>query len=110
MRRRQGFTLVEMLVAMALTMFIMVLLSNAFATGLQVFGEMKAIGDMQDNLRTATTILRADLAADRFEGKKRLSDPTLYLAEGRPTLGFVRVISAPSTVNEGADPDGVASS
>jgi prepilin-type N-terminal cleavage/methylation domain-containing protein len=113
MRRRQGFTLVEMLVAMALTMFIMVILSNAFATGLEVFGQMKAIGDMQDNLRTATTVIREDLAADHFQGKARLSDPTLYLAEGRPTSGFVRIISSgklPFLVDEGADPDGVASS
>lgn len=109
MRRRQGFTLVEMLVAMALTMFIMVILSQAFATGLQVFGELKAIGDMQEGLRAATNALRDDLAQDHFEGKGRLSNPTFYTIDGRPTNGFLRIIATAPTA-EGADPFGIATS
>ena len=72
---RRGFTLVELMVAMALTMFIMVILSEAFATGLDVFSQLKAIGDMEESLRAASTALRNDLAADHFIGKRRLSDP-----------------------------------
>src|SRR5262249_13030922 len=75
---RRGFTLVEMLVAMALTMFIMVILSEAFATGLDSFRQLKAIGDMEESLRAAATVLRADLAADHYTGKRRLSDPDFY--------------------------------
>ena len=36
-RSRQAFTLVEVLVAMALTMFVMVILSQAFVAGLDTF-------------------------------------------------------------------------
>src|SRR5262245_54057590 len=50
MRRRQGFTLVEMMVALALTVFIMVILSEAFVTGLETFRQLKAIGDMEESL------------------------------------------------------------
>ncbi len=71
----QGFTLVEMLVAMALTVFVMVILSECFVQGLETFSGLKSIGDLQEQLRTATTVLRADLSADHFEGRRRLSDP-----------------------------------
>jgi hypothetical protein len=38
------------------------------------FRSLKAIGDINERLRSATTILRRALAADHFEGKGRLSD------------------------------------
>src|ERR1700676_542928 len=71
---RAAFTLVEMMVAMTLTIFVMVILSQCFVQGLETFSGLKAIGDMQEELRTATTLLRADLSLDHFEGKRRLSD------------------------------------
>jgi prepilin-type N-terminal cleavage/methylation domain-containing protein len=99
---RRGFTLVELMVAMALTMFIMVILSQAFATGVDVFSQLKAIGDMEENLRAASTTLRSDLAADHFEGKRRLSDPDFYI--NRPRQGFFRIaIAAPGAILEGND-------
>jgi len=58
MSRRIGFTLIEVLVAMALTMFIMVILSQCFVQGLETFRVLKAIGDMQERLRTASNVLR----------------------------------------------------
>jgi prepilin-type N-terminal cleavage/methylation domain-containing protein len=73
---RRGFTLVEMMVAMALTVFVMVILSQCFVAGLETFSGLKAIGDMQEQLRTATNMLRADLSADHFEGKRRRAIPT----------------------------------
>src|SRR5262245_46777387 len=65
--RRQGFTVVELLVAMALIVFIMTILSEAFSAGLKTFRDLKAAGDMSERLRSATTVLRSDLlAADHF--------------------------------------------
>jgi hypothetical protein len=98
------------MVAMALTMFIMVILSQAFATGVDVFGQLKAIGDMEENLRAAATSLRGDLAADHFEGKRRLSDPDFLT--NPPRQGFFRIaISAPGAIAEPAagvtDPNGL---
>jgi hypothetical protein len=74
---RAGFTLVELLVALALTIFIMAILSEAFVKGLEVFRGVKALGDMESKLRTAATLLRRDLAAPHFEGNKRLSECTI---------------------------------
>ena len=47
MRRRQGFTIVELLVAMALIVLIMSIISEAFVEGLGTFRELKGIGDLQ---------------------------------------------------------------
>lgn len=76
MRRRQGYTLVELLVAMALILLIMSILSTAYVAGLDTFTKLKGLGDMAEQLRMATTILRRDLAADHFTGAGRLSDPS----------------------------------
>ncbi len=95
MKRRQGFTLVEMLVAMALTIFLMLIVSQCFVTSMQAFRDLKGAGDLQAGLRTAANIMRRDLAADHFEGKKRLSDPSLWsfnptttVPQGPPREGF----------------------
>lgn len=111
--RRPAFTLVELMVAMALTLFIMTILSQAFVLAIDTFSALKGIGDMQVNLGTATTALRADLVLDHFDSKRRLSDPDL--TANRPREGFFVVyqgtgsFTAPNVV-EGPDADGVYSS
>lgn len=115
MRRRQAFTLVELLVAMALIIFMMVILSEAFAVGLDSFRRLKAIGDMNERLRTATVTLRRDLRADHFEGKRRLSDAAAFWnMQGVPREGFFRIHAAgtPAAVTEATaaqDPYGLGS-
>src|SRR5262249_21705561 len=79
MQRRQGFTLTELLVSMALIVFIMTILSEAFATALESFRQMKASGEMQEKLRSVANVLRRDLRANHFlpdprPNLKRLSD------------------------------------
>jgi hypothetical protein len=90
---RKGLTLVEMLVALALTIFMMAILSEAFVTGLKAFRRLKAVADMDSQLRTAAIILRRDLQADHFDGNRRLSSYLLgtQLPDGlydRPQQGF----------------------
>jgi type II secretory pathway pseudopilin PulG len=118
MRRRQAFTLVEMLVAMALIIFIMTILSEAFVQGLETFRQLKAIGDMQERLRAVTTVLRRDLQSEHFDGRRRLSDPDFW-NQGPPREGFFRIWQglAPGLppplntgrINEGTDADGLPS-
>jgi prepilin-type N-terminal cleavage/methylation domain-containing protein len=83
---RRGFTLIEILVAMALIVLLLAILAEAFAVGLESFGKLKAIGDMNDRLRQAAHIIRQDLAADHFEGSLRLSDANF--GPRRPVNGF----------------------
>ena len=77
---RAGFTLVELLVAMALIIFIMALISAAFVAATGTFRDLKATAQLAENLRTTTTILRRYLSAYHFEGQKRLSDPNFWTA------------------------------
>jgi type II secretory pathway pseudopilin PulG len=110
MKRRQGFTIVELLVAMALIIFIMAILSNAFIQATNTFRNLKAVGDMAERLRAATQSLQRDLADDHFEGKKRLSDPNFWL-NGPPSQGYFRIWqgSASTIVTEGLDTSGIGS-
>ncbi|HEV3021861.1 MAG TPA: prepilin-type N-terminal cleavage/methylation domain-containing protein, partial [Pirellulales bacterium] len=99
--RRSGFTLVEMMVAMALTVFVMVILSQCFVAGLETFSDLKAIGDMQEELRTTTNLLRADLSHDHFTGKRRLSDPVGHFTSEKINEGFF-------VIGQGYPPSGMS--
>ena len=90
MRRRQAFTITELLVAMALIVFIMYILAEAFAAGSGAFRNLKAIGDMNERLRTTSNLLRKYLSADHFNGRARMSDPNFW-QNGPPQEGFFRI-------------------
>src|SRR6185369_11939837 len=104
---RTGFTLIEMMVAMTLTIFVMIILSQVFVQSLETFSGVKAIGDMQANLRTTANIMRDDLRQDHFDGKRRLSDPSFSAFRIRE--GFFYLQQGTPSVSEGADQDGLGS-
>src|SRR5262245_7047445 len=109
--RRAGFTIVELLVAMALIVLIMSILSQAFVEGLNTFRSLKGIGDMQDNLRTAVVPLRNDLILRHFEGDQTLSTgfgttvvypaaPGTTTTTGPGGIGMTQqILLVPTTVN-----------
>jgi type II secretory pathway pseudopilin PulG len=103
---RHGFTLVELLVSFALILFIMLVLSEAFGAAATTFRNLKALGDMCQKLRAASNMLRRDLAADHFEGRKRLSDPNFW-QNGPPREGYFRIYQDTNPVQEGHDLDNV---
>jgi prepilin-type N-terminal cleavage/methylation domain-containing protein len=94
---RSGFTLVEILVALALTLFVLSVLSQAFVAGADAFHALKAVGDMNDGLRVAATALRSDLSLNHFEGNRRLSDSMFWTAPefGPPKQGYLFVYQGP---------------
>lgn len=108
MKRRQGFTIVELLVAMALIIFIMSILSSAFVAATNTFRNLKALGDMAEKLRAATQSLQRDLSADHFDGKKRMSNPSFW-QNGPPSQGYFRIWQGSAGINEGAGTDGIGS-
>lgn len=77
---RAGLTLVEMLIALALSIFIMAIMSEAFVKGLEAFGQFKALADLDQRLRTVANIIRRDLKAPHFDTSRKLSECT---ASGR---------------------------
>jgi prepilin-type N-terminal cleavage/methylation domain-containing protein len=102
MRRRSGFTLVELMVAMALIMFIMAILSEAFTEGMKSFRHLKATADMAERLRAVSNILHKELGADHFDAKRRMSGADEW-NNGPATEGFVRVYHGSPRTLEGAD-------
>ncbi|MFM7112782.1 MAG: PilW family protein, partial [Planctomycetota bacterium] len=75
---RKGFTLVELLVAMALILFIMSIVSVAFVDSTESFRIFRARAELSEKLRFITQTLRADLRANHFENNRRLSDPDFW--------------------------------
>jgi len=77
----KGFTLVELLVSLALVIFIMSLLSTVFVLATKTFRDMKAAGDLQEQLRSAAQVIKSLIQAPHFlEGNRRvnLSDPNFW--------------------------------
>src|SRR5262249_7526127 len=91
------------LVAMALIIFIMYILAEAFSAGSAAFRNLKAIGDMNEKLRNTGTLLRKHLERDHFEDKKRLSDPDFW-KDGPPRAGFLRIYQGSTLSNKSTDP------
>lgn len=133
-RARPGFTLVELMVAAAVCVLIMAVLATAFQMGIDTMRSLKSTGDLMDQLRGASTSLRADLQARHFLTSagtpEKLSDfrwdqvqivdngatatPRFTIAGFRaPENGFFRVGSAAvdgtANVYEDKDADGLAS-
>jgi prepilin-type N-terminal cleavage/methylation domain-containing protein len=106
--RRQAFTLVELLVSVALIVLIMSILSQAFVEGLGVFRQLKGIGDLQENLRSAVVPLREDLISHLFDASRKLSDPVPDApAPWQPKEGFFRIVQLAPAQIEGTDGDGL---
>lgn len=80
--RRAAFTLVEVMVAAALSVVIMTIIATAFQVGLDTTSQLKSIGGLADQLRTAHGIIRSDLRAphlfdDNTDADLPISDPTV---------------------------------
>lgn len=101
MRRRLAFTITELLVAMALIMFIMAVLSEAFVAGLESFRQLKSVGDMDQKLRTAAIILRRDLDANWLQVGNSTNVKASSLTSVNPSSGFF-------TIGENAGGDSLA--
>jgi hypothetical protein len=86
--RRRGLTIVEMLVACALAVFLMAVLSEAFVVGLKAFRLTKAMADMDQQLRQVSTLLRKELGANHFEGDARLRE----VVPGQVNQGYFQII------------------
>src|SRR5579859_1542774 len=62
-RHRRAFTIVELMVALALIIFIMTIIAAAFGSAGKTYRDLKAAGDLAEQLRSALNLLRRDLAS-----------------------------------------------
>lgn len=117
-RTRRGFTLVEVLVAAALAIWGMWLITWLYQQGLESFRQAHAQSELTNQLRMSKTIMKRDLGASHFLSDDtkpnyglRLSDqhPEL-MASGAyvpPTAGFFRAGSPDALQSfEGQDTNG----
>ena len=84
---RNAFTLVELMVAMALILLMLSIMSQAFVIATGVMQGLKEVADMQEKIRPAITLLQRDLGANHFEGSKKLSDLEFW-DKGPPKEGY----------------------
>lgn len=123
-RRRAAFTLVELMVSAAVCVLIMAILSQAFVISSTTMRELKATGDLTDQIRAAGIVIREDLRQNHFlpdDNRENLglkvSDQRLDRHSGTgafasgytpPGGGFFRARSWPSFI-EGYDNDTIGS-
>lgn len=109
--RRHGFTLVELLVAAALTMLIMSILALSFQTAMDSLSHLRAAGEMQDRLRTAGEKIRIDLQAPHFEDEAVKHGMVSHVRFDRnpnatPAAGFFRI----DQIGPATEENGIATS
>src|ERR1044071_2184821 len=108
---RSGFTLVELMVAMAVTVIIMTVLSIAFQLSMDAMRQVRSAAEMSDQLRAASLVVRRDFSGNTHlsdEGSMaigtsrqnlgvRVSDQRFDLGYSAPTSGFM-FISSPAAL------------
>ena len=109
-RGRQGFTLVELLVAAALCVIIMSVLATVFQISIDTMRQLRSTTDMADQLRAATEVIRLDLQNDHFVAGASSFNQSTKLSGQQvdatgwvpPAGGFFRILSNNGT-QEGSD-------
>ena len=91
--KRPAFTIIELLVALALVLFIMSIISQVFVDTSEAFRSQRAKAELSEKLRFITQTLRADLRASHFENNRRLSDDDFW-SDGPPKMGYFRLEQA----------------
>ncbi|QJW97479.1 PulJ/GspJ family protein [Frigoriglobus tundricola] len=109
---RRGMTLVELLVAAAMSIMVMWLLTWCYQQGLGSFSNTKSQGDLMDQLRQVSSLMTRDLTASHFEPDDtranlglRVSDQGIVGGSTNytPPHGYFTAMSKTYTVNEGSD-------
>ena len=68
--KQSGFTIPELLVAMALIVLIMSIANQAFSAGVRAFRELVAVGDMDEELRRAASALADNIAVTQQRARE----------------------------------------
>ena len=87
---RYAFTLVELLVSMALILIMLSIMSQAFVIATTTMQGLRDAVEMQEKVRPVLALLQRDLGAYHFEGSKKLSDPDFW-KNGPPDQGYFMV-------------------
>src|SRR5271168_5463222 len=113
-RSRTAFTLPELLVATALSLVIMAIIAVAFQKGIDAFRMLRAVGSMQDKLKSAENVIKRDLASEHFSGTFKPGFGGPFLRDQRldltgwypPDQGYFNITQGSVSTQEGVDSDG----
>lgn len=104
--QRKGFSLVELLVAMAIIIFMLTIMSQAFVIATTCMQGLKGVGELLDKGRPVLAVMQKDLSAYHFDGTRRLSDEDFWV-NGPPTEGYFYIYQGNVSAVEGTTSDGV---
>lgn len=113
--RRAGFTLVELLVMAAVSVIIMAVLANVFSTGIDAIRQIRAQGEMMDQLRSAGEVIKRDLGNPPFQSNPIPGTPgdrsrlSMYRQNDNLPLGGYFRVASPASTSEGPDYDAITS-
>lgn len=108
----RGFTLVELLVAMALSLFVMALFGSLFLNATQSVQKAKGIATADQNVRTSVLTIKKDLAdlylRSEFDGATNPSK--IFIADNaatRPSGGYFMIEENSPAIRQGVDQFGL---
>lgn len=109
-RRRAGLTLIEMLVVLALTLFIMTLFTTLFVQATGGMNNARGLSRLDQSLRTTLTLLRKDLHDVYIDGNG-VTSPANVFAPGTtlaiPSAGYFSIEENSPAVRQGLDQWGI---
>ena len=96
---REAYSLVELLVAMAIIIFMLSIMSQAFVIATTCMQGMKTVGELIERVRPVMNIMQRDLSADHFDGTKKLCDSNFW-DYGLPREGYFSIIQGGGSEQE----------
>lgn len=107
LRMRRAFSLIEMLVVLAISMLIMMLLAMAYDSASRAMRLARSTAEISSDFTKVETILRSLLRSRHFEGDLRVSELDPNNPDRRPRAGFFAVIEGrPEPTPPGLVPPG----
>lgn len=92
-RRAGGFTITELLVALALIIFILSIMGTAFGAASKVVRDLNAAGSLAAKLNSTLGLWKRDLDSPHFDNPpRRLGDATFWSQMGPNSQGFLRIV------------------
>lgn len=98
--RRAGLTLIEMMVVLALTLFMMTLFTSLFVQATGGMNNAQGITRIDQSLRTTITVLRKDLSDVVLQGPQ--TPGGAFISE-RPTGGYFMIEENSPAIRQGLD-------
>ena len=89
-KNKKAFTLVELMVSMAIIIFMLSIMSQAFVIATTCMSGLKGVGELLDKGRPVLAVLQKDLSAYHFDGYRRLSDENFW-DNGPPRQGYFQI-------------------